>query len=68
MTSWRWPTLIRVAVVLLAIGVLLTFAMVLGWLPSTFFLNFLAFGASLSGLFVGYYGVLMMLREHRRDE
>ena len=68
MSVWRWQALIRVAVVLLALGVLLPFSMVMGWLPSTFFLNFLAFGASLSGLFVGYYGVLMLLRERRRDE
>ncbi|HEY57362.1 MAG TPA: hypothetical protein G4O04_02270 [Anaerolineae bacterium] len=64
---WRWQALVRVAVLLLAAGVALPFAMVIGWLPSTFLLNFLAYLASVVGLFVGSYGVTLMWRERRRD-
>ena len=64
---WRWQALVRIAVTLLIAGVLLPLAMVLGWLPSTLLLNALAYFASLIGLFVGSYGVTLMLQERRRD-
>lgn len=67
MSLWRWQALVRVAVILLAVGVVLPFAIIIGWLPSTFFLNFLAYLASVVGLFVGSYGVTLMVRERRQD-
>jgi hypothetical protein len=38
-------------------------------LESTFFLNFLSFGASVSGLFLGIIGIAMQrLRSKKKDE
>ena len=47
-------------------GAVLPFLMVLEILPSTFFLNFLAFGASTAGIFLGVIGVATHVGENRR--
>lgn len=61
---WKWP--LALAVVLLLLGAILPFSMVVGWLRSTFLLNFLAYGSSVSGLFLGFWGILGYLVENRR--
>jgi hypothetical protein len=47
---------------LVLIGAVVPFLMVMHILPSTFFLNFLAFTASLVGLILGFVGTLMIIR------
>lgn len=47
---------VRLALVgffLVLTGAVLPFVIILGFLESTFFLNFLAFGASVAGMFLG---------------
>ncbi|MGQ9478359.1 MAG: hypothetical protein ACUVRH_07755 [Candidatus Bipolaricaulia bacterium] len=47
---------------LLLVGVLLPLLMVIRLLESTFLLNFLAYSASLSGLIIGFSGVVQYIR------
>lgn len=47
-------------------GAILPFLIVLGILTSTFALNFLAFGASVAGLFLGLLGLAEYVRPGRR--
>jgi hypothetical protein len=49
--------LLSLGLVLMLLGVILPFLMVLHLIPSTFFLNFFSWGASVSGLFLGFIGV-----------
>lgn len=49
--------LLAIAVFLMVLGVVLPFLMVLHILESTFFLNFLSYGASVLGLFLGVASV-----------
>jgi len=58
--------LVGIGFVLVVIGVVVPFLMVMKIIPSTFFLNFLSFTASVSGLVMGMYGAAMYVREHRR--
>jgi hypothetical protein len=51
---------------LLLMGVVLPLLMVMRFLESTFFLNFFAYGASLSGFFLGLIGAMTYVREKRR--
>lgn len=53
---------------LVLVGAILPFLIVLGLLPSTFFLNFLAYGASTAGLFLGVIGVVMHVDKRRKRE
>ena len=64
-SPWR---LIGVGGVLEVVGVALPMLMVVGVLPSTWLLNGVAFLAGISGLFLGYLGVLMLVRIHRHPE
>ena len=57
---------IAIGFVLVVFGVVAPFLMVMKIIPSTFFLNFLSFAASVSGLVMGMYGAAMYVREHRR--
>mgnify|MGYP001081111339 CR=1 FL=1 len=63
--SHPWKLLV-VAFVLLLLGLLLPLFMVLGLLPSTFFLNFLAYAASISGLILGMIGIVLYSRIHTK--
>lgn len=65
LTPGKW---ILIGFVLVVIGVALPFLMVMKIVPSTFFLNFLAFVASVSGLIMGMYGSAMYVREQRRKK
>jgi len=48
------------------IGAVLPFLIVLRMIPSTFFLNFLAFTLSTAGLFLGVMGIATYVGEERR--
>ncbi|HRN66779.1 MAG TPA: hypothetical protein PK205_01530 [Promineifilum sp.] len=47
-------------------GVILPFLIVMHVLPSTILLNFLAYGVSITGVFLGVIGVAMYVGEERR--
>jgi hypothetical protein len=49
-------------------GAVLPFLIVIRLVPSTFFLNFLAYTASVSGLFLGVIGMAMYVGEKRRPK
>lgn len=55
--------LIVIGFVLLVIGVLLPFLIILQVLESTFFLNFVAYLSSVSGLFLGVIGAAMYMKK-----
>ena len=59
-------SLILIGFVLVVIGVVLPFLMVIRAIPSTFFLNFFAYGASLTGLFLGIIGASTYMRNRDR--
>jgi len=54
--------LLILGVLLLLLGVVLPFLMVIQMLESTFFLNFLSWGASVAGLGLGTIGFAMYSR------
>ncbi|MBI5952907.1 MAG: hypothetical protein HY865_14720 [Chloroflexi bacterium] len=58
-------TLLTAGFFLILAGVLLPFLMVLHILESTFFLNFFAFAAQVTGLFLGFIGSVMYIRVRR---
>jgi hypothetical protein len=58
--------LILIGLVLVVTGVILPLLMVVQVLPSTFFLNFFAYGASLTGLFLGVIGAASYMRDRRK--
>jgi len=49
--------LLSLGLVLMSLGVILPFLMVIHLIASTFFLNFFSWGASVSGMFLGFIGV-----------
>lgn len=51
---------------LLVIGVAIPLLIVLQYLPSTFFLNFFAFGAQFLGLILGMVGAFTMIAHNRQ--
>jgi hypothetical protein len=51
--------------ILVLLGALLPFLIIMRVLESTFFLNFFAYGASIIGLFLGFIGASLYVREHR---
>ena len=59
--------LLILGVVLMLLGIVLPFLMVIKVLESTFFLNFLAWGASVAGLAFGTIGFAMWSRGRRED-
>ena len=62
----RPATMILVGLGLSVLGVALPLMMLIHVLASTFFLNFLAFGASMSGLILGISGAAHYVRAHRK--
>jgi hypothetical protein len=66
MSSSKFVTLILIGFVLVLLGAVLPFLMVMRVIESTFFLNFLAYGASMIGLFLGFIGASQYVNEHRR--
>lgn len=57
--------LIVIGFVLVLLGFVLPFLMVLRVLESSIFLNFLSYGASVGGLFLGLIGAAMYVRIRR---
>lgn len=58
--------LIFIGFLLSVLGVALPLLMVIHIVPSTFFLNFLSFTASMSGLIAGIVGASLYVRQHRK--
>jgi len=65
MLAHPWKLLV-VAFALLLLGVLLPLLIVLRLLPSTFFLNFLAYFASFSGMILGLIGSVLYTRMRKK--
>ncbi len=59
--------LIIIGFFLVLIGAVVPWLMILGYLKSTFFLNFVTYGASVSGLILGIMGAAMMSRFRSKD-
>jgi hypothetical protein len=57
--------LILIGFILVVIGVAVPFLIVIRVFPSTFFLNFFSYGASLTGLFLGIIGASQYMRRDR---
>jgi len=63
--------LIGIGFILVLIGAVLPFLIVFEILPSTFLLNFLAYGTSVAGIFLGIIGVATYVgieRRKRKDD
>jgi hypothetical protein len=60
---WR---LLLIGVLLSFLGVVGPFLMVIKILESTFFLNFLSYGAQMAGLFLGIIGASQLVRRNRK--
>jgi hypothetical protein len=54
--------LLPLGLILMLLGWTLPLLMVLKIIPSTFFLNFFSWGASVAGLFIGMIGLAMSAR------
>lgn len=65
MKSFSPGMMIGIGFVLVLFGAVAPFLMVMKILPSTFFLNFLAYAASVLGLILGFVGSLMYIRDRR---
>ncbi len=63
MQPWN---LILIGFLLSVLGVLLPFLMVIQIVPSTFFLNFFSFIASVTGLILGIIGAALYVRSRRK--
>ena len=63
MQPWK---LILIGFLLSFAGVALPLLMVIHLVPSTFFLNFFSFGASMTGLILGIIGASRFVRENRK--
>ena len=50
---------------MMLVSMILPWLMVLQILPSTFFLNFLAYGLSVAGLLIGFIGMVSLVRIRR---
>ncbi len=61
----KW--IVVIALVLMLGGYALTWLMVLQMVPSTFFLNFFAYGAMTGGLFLGAIGLATWMSNNRRQ-
>ncbi len=60
--------LLIIGFVLVVLGVVLPFLMVLQIVPSTFFLNLIAFIASFLGIMLGIVGAMTYVAIHRNRE
>ncbi len=57
--------LLVIGLIAMVLGVILPFLMLIDLIPSTFFLNFLAFTISVGGLFTGIIGIGMYVNFKR---
>jgi hypothetical protein len=67
MTNWNPLYFILAGFFLVVIGFVLPFLMVLQVIQSTFFLNFLAYAASFSGLLLGIIGSAFYTAARRKN-
>lgn len=63
--QWHPKYILLVGFSLVLLGFILPFLMILQIIPSTFFLNFLAFFSSVLGLFLGFIGAALYRRRNR---
>jgi len=63
MRPWQ---LILLGFILSMMGVIFPFLMVIQFLPSTFFLNFFSYIASMIGLFLGIIGASRYVKNNRK--
>jgi hypothetical protein len=68
MSTSRYLISVLIGFALVLLGAVLPFLIIMQVLESTFFLNFLAFGASTAGLFIGIIGAVMYSREKRSKD
>jgi hypothetical protein len=61
-------TLLILGFILVMLGFILPLLEVMRILESTFFLNFFAYAASISGVFLGVIGVAYYTAQHRRKK
>jgi len=59
--------LLTLGLILLLTGWIIPLLIIMRVIPSTFFLNFLAWGASVAGLFLGFVGGAMWVRMNKED-
>jgi hypothetical protein len=66
----RYKLLTAIAIFLMLFGCIMPFLMALHVVESTFFLNFLSFGASVLGLFLGVAGIagVRIVQKNKRDK
>ena len=62
MWSWSPIKIVVTGFFLVLLGVILPFLIVMQILPSTYFLNFLAYTVSIAGLFMGLIGTAMYVK------
>jgi len=68
MSSPHHLVYILIGFVLVVLGAVLPFLMVMRVLEPTFLLSFVSYGASIIGLFLGFIGATMYVRErHNKD-
>ena len=60
--------LLWIGFALVLTGAVLPFLMVIGVLPSSLWLSFIAYATSMSGMFLGLLGAAMLARERRRRD
>lgn len=62
------PRLLMIwGLLLMLVGFALPMSMIMQMIPSTFFLNFLAYTASFLGLILGMIGIVTMVIRRRQD-
>jgi hypothetical protein len=66
MISWNPFYIIGIGFGLVMVGFILPLLMVLRVIPSTFLLNFLAYGSSIVGLVLGTIGAAFYTGKHRK--
>ncbi len=66
MSRWDPRAIIALGFVLVLFGAAMPWLMVLQIVRSTFWLNFLSYAASVSGLFLGIVGAAFYVRLHKR--
>jgi len=63
--KWQPWKMIVVGVCMMLVSIALPLLMILQLLQSTFFLNFLAYGLSVGGLFIGFIGMVSYVKIRR---
>ncbi len=65
-SSWHPWKIILLGIIMMLISIALPLLMVLHLIRSTFFLNFLAFVLSVSGMLIGFIGMVFYVKLNRR--